>query len=267
MPVRFEHITSLQNPKIKLTNKLRSKRSRERENLFVIDELRDLQRAMAKGYAIVYLFYCPALGELEAGFFDALQAVTVYEVPPDIMEKVSYRDNPSAIVAVLEQKPALNRDDLDRIDSPHILGLVNLLKPGNIGALMRSADAAGFGTIFLIDTSIDVYNPNIIRSSTGTCFLNNAYTLTSDEALGFFRAHGYAVVSAHPDGVKNLYDARFGAKTALILGTEDEGLSAFWLENCDETVKIPMVGETADSLNVSVSGAVLMYEVLRQSLD
>lgn len=260
----FEKITSFQNPRLKLIKKLRDKKGRVQEQRFVVDEPRDLERALANGYTVDFVLYCPTLADRNV--VHTLSPEQIYEVSQDVMEKVSYRENPSALVAVLYTKPS--RDDLrlDEAASPSVLGLVNLQKPGNIGALLRTADAAGFKTILLIDTLLDLYNPNIIRSSTGACFLNNIYVVTSQQALEFFRQEQYQVIAAHLDGGHSLYELDFSERSAIILGTEDVGLPDIWANESDMLVKIPMEGELSDSLNVSVSGAVLMYEVLRQRL-
>lgn len=180
------------------------------------------------------------------------------------MEKVSYRENPTPIVAVMKQKPPLNLDHLRDAAGTQLLALVNLQKPGNIGALLRTADATGFKTILLVDTSLDIYNPNIIRSSTGACFLGNIYTLSTSQALTYFKEAGYAIIAAAVDGHVDLFDVDLRSKVVIALGTEDCGLDANWLQQADQRVRIPMVGQIADSLNVSVSGAIFMYEALRQ---
>lgn len=180
------------------------------------------------------------------------------------MRKTSYRENPAPFLAVMRQKPALGLDALRHRSDMLLLALVNLQKPGNIGALLRTADATGFSSIILIDTVLDIYNPNIIRSSTGACFLNNIYTLNTAQALTYFREFGYNIIAAAVDGDVELFDVDFQQKTVIVLGTEDEGLNEAWLQAADQRVCIPMRGTIADSLNVSVSGALFMYEALRQ---
>jgi TrmH family RNA methyltransferase len=237
-----------------------------------VDDTRDLIRALACGYRVDYALYCPALGAGEQTHLPTLPSQLVYEVTIEMLEKAGYRANPSPYVAVMHSKPPLTIRDLPIITMaatkqlPPILALVNLQKPGNIGALLRSADAAGFKRVFLIDTALDLYNPNIIRSSTGACFLENVYRLTTPQALDYFHREGYQVIAAHLGGNLSLYEVEFQQAVALVLGTEDVGLDTIWVEHSDALVKIPMVGSLSDSLNVSVSGAVLMYEVLRQHL-
>jgi TrmH family RNA methyltransferase len=167
-------------------------------------------------------------------------------------------------LAVLHQKPRIGAVLFDEISDSTVLTLVNLKKPGNIGALLRTADATGFKVIFLVDTALDLMNPNIIRSSTGACFLDNVYTASSEEALGFFTDRGYSVVSAIVEGDTSLFDAILHGNITIALGTEDRGLSEIWQKNADQRINIPMMGNLSDSLNVSVSGAVMMYEALRQ---
>ena len=223
--------------------------------------MRDLTRALACGYNIAHVFYCEELDMDDD--ISTIDHATIYEVPRDIMAKISYRSTPSSIVAVMH--PPQHQPPLSKIESSRVLGLVNLQKPGNIGALLRTADATGFKAILLIDTSLDLYNPNIIRSSTGAVFLNNIYTVTSQQALSFFNEKSYSIIGGIVDGNTPLPEVDFQRKSAILLGTEDVGLDDFWQTHCDVRVTIPMVGEISDSFNVSVSGAIFMYEALRQS--
>lgn len=263
----MEHISSFQNSKIKLANKLVSKRHREKNGLFLVDYARDLARALEHDYQVEFAFFCPELAtEDDETLLEQLVDFHVYEISSELMEKASYRQNPSGLVAILQQKQVLTVADAEKVQSKHILALVDLRKPGNIGALLRTADAAGFNMICLINSSLDIYNPNIIRASTGTVFLDNIYQMTAGEALNFFQRQNIAVVSTHLSGTKSLYDLDFNSqRTAIVLGTEDEGLDEIWVNHSDALVKIPMIGQVADSLNVSVSGAIFMYEALRQS--
>jgi RNA methyltransferase, TrmH family len=254
----MEQITSFQNPKIKQVKRLRDRRHREREARFVIDEVRDLERALDQGYRVDYALYCADLGPVTL-----LERVgMVYDVPRSVLEKVSYRQNPAPIVAVIEQ--ATPPDTINLAGGHPVLVLVGLTKPGNIGALLRTADAAGFKTILLVDTALDLYNPNIIRSSTGACFLHNIHTPTADEALRLLRENDYRLVAAAVDGNYDLFDADLSGRVAVVLGTEDQGLDAAWLAAAEQRIRIPMCGTLSDSLNVSVSGAIFMYEALRQ---
>jgi TrmH family RNA methyltransferase len=256
-----ETITSHQNPRVKQVRRLREKSAREAEQRFLIDSLRDLERALVCGYKVDYVLATPSRlrGELPE-----LNGAAVFHVSADILEKAAYRENPDGLVAVMTTPETKGAIALEAVPNAPILGLVDLKKPGNIGALLRTADAAGFQTIFLIDSSLDLYNPNVIRSSTGAVFLGNIFRLTADEARVFFRLRGFQVVGTHLEAAVDAYSLDYDQKTALLLGTEDIGLDDSWLPHCNEQVIIPMAGKLADSLNVSVAGAVLMYEVLRQ---
>lgn len=259
-------ITSPQNEKIKLASKLTEKRQREKTGLFRVDDARDLRRALACGYEIEFLLLCSALmTEDDVQLIEELGDPLAYEVDETLMQKASYRQNPGGIVAILRQKPTPDLSETTELSASHMLGMVQLTKPGNIGALLRTADAAGFRTIFLIDTPLDIYNPNIIRTSTGTCFLNNLYSLTTMEAIAYFQRNQIKLLAAHLAGDVNLFDYDFTAgQTAVLVGAEDTGLDDIWLQHCDALVTIPMQGQMVDSLNVSVSGAIIMYEALRQ---
>ncbi len=259
-----EKITSFQNPRLKLIKKLREKKDRERERRFVIDDGRDLERALACGYEVDFALVAPDLTTDAQALPAGVDEDQVYEVNREMLEKASYRTNPGALVAVMHAKPVPGVADLAQIAGQPILGLVNLQKPGNIGALLRTADAAGYPAVLLIDTVLDRYNPNLIRSSTGACFLDIVYAVSSAEARAFFREYDYQVLAAHLAGSRSLFETDIATRSAILLGTEDVGLDATWAEAADVLVRIPMPGKISDSLNVSVSGAVLMYEALRQ---
>ncbi|MFW5709246.1 MAG: TrmH family RNA methyltransferase [Chloroflexota bacterium] len=265
-----ERITSLQNARVKYVRKLREKRQRLRDRRFVIDDGRDFLRALEQGYQVDYAFYCETLDDAAQTGLKLLTAYnilhTVFQVTLEVMQKASYRDNPGPLVAVVHAPVAPLLDEIDTGEMDRVLILVNLLKPGNIGALMRTADAAGFRTIMLVDCDLDLYNPNLIRSSTGACFLKNVYQTTTDEVLAFLAGNDIDIMAAVVDGNATLFDVPLTPPIAFVMGTEDVGLDARWLDAAHHRVRIPMSGQISDSLNVSVSGAIFMYEVYRQSL-
>ncbi len=252
-------ITSEQNSKIKLVKRLRSKRGRVQAQRFLIDYERDLQRALACGYTVDYVLYCPEIaaaptwGEVES-----------YQVTPQLLNSISYRENPAGMVAILHSRPAKGLAHISSAAPNHIVVLVKLSVPGNVGALLRTADAAGIDAVILVDSALDLYNPNVIRSSTGACFRENVYRLGGGEALAYLREKRFRIVAAAVDGATSLFELEFRGETAIILGSEDLGLPHYWLKQADQLVRIPMAGGLTDSLNVSVSGAILMYERFRQ---
>jgi len=252
-------ITSEQNSRIKQVKRLRGKRGRAQAKRFLIDYERDLRRALRCGYAIDYLLHCP-----EIAAAPSLDGVEIHQVSPQLMKRISYRENPAGLVAILHSRPAKGLAELGASSLCHVAVLVNLSVPGNVGALLRSADAAGIEAVILVDCALDLYNPNIIRSSTGACFRGNVYQLSSYEAVRYLRQKGYQIVAAAVDGATSLFELDFGGRTAIVLGSEDQGLPEPWLAQADQLARIPMTGAVSDSLNVSVSGAILMYERYRQ---
>ena len=254
-------ITSEQNSKIKLVKRLRGKRGRINARRFLIDYERDLRRALDCGYAIDYLLHCPEIADVPP-----LPAVDIHQVTPQLLKAVSYRENPAGLVAVMHSRPDKGCAELDEAAFSQVLVLVKLSVPGNVGALMRTADAAGIDAVILVDSALDLYNPNVIRSSTGACFGANVFQLSSGDAVSALRQSGFQIVAAAVDGAANLFELDLRGKTAIVLGSEDRGLPETWLAQADQRVRIPMAGALSDSLNVSVSGAILMYERYRQQV-
>lgn len=253
-------ITSAQNSKIKLVNRLRGKRGRQQEGRFVIDYARDLRRALRLGYQIDFMLHCP-----ELALPPDLGDVEAHQVSAALLKRASYRENPDGMIAVVRGKRAKGTSDLREADIGRALVLVALQVPGNIGALLRTADAAGIDAVLLVDVALDLHNPNIIRSSTGACFRDSIYQLCSEEALTFLKGGGFRIAAADVGGQQSLYEVDFGEKTAIVLGTEDRGLPRDWVTAADDVLRVPMAGTISDSLNVSVCGALIMYELYRQT--
>ena len=255
-------ITSADNPRVKLVQRLRSKRARLAESRFLIDSQRDLARALAQGYAVDFVLHGPETSESLAlpSELDAPRA----EITPALLKRLSYRENPDGMIAVVhsqERRLLANCAD-SNIES--VLLLVDLRVPGNIGALARTADAAAIDAIVLVDCALDLYNPNIIRNSAGACFVDNVFQASSLEALDWIKSRGMSLFAADAAGETPLYGADFRGRCAIALGAEDAGLPAAWKEAAHRRVAIPMARAVSDSLNVSVSGALFMYEMLRQ---
>ena len=252
-------LASAQNSKIKLVNRLRSKRGREQASRFLIDYERDLQRALSCGYQVDFILHCPEIGEIALP-----EDVDAYQVVPQLMTRISYRENPSGIIAVMHSQATKGFAEIGQAPVNRALVLVDLRVPGNVGALLRTADAAGIDAVLLVDSALDIYNPNIIRSSTGACFIGDIFQLSSAEAISYLRRNGFQIVCADVSGLTSIYEFEFRSKSAIVLGAEDSGLSQFWIDQADCLVHIPMAGRLSDSLNVSVSGAVFLYELYRQ---
>lgn len=261
----YDRITSFQNPRVKLARQLQDKKARQREKRFVIDYSRDLERALQQGYQVDYVLVAPDLLPDDDKPLLARLHAPIFEVSSPILEKAGYRQHPTGLVAVVHQ-PLPRPLPVPSSQRPVLL-LVALEKPGNIGALLRTADATGVEITLLVDVALDRYNPNLIRASTGACFLPFVYETTTQDALTFCRQYGYNIVAAHLEGTRSLFELDLRQPVAVVLGTEDVGLPPVWRDACHTLMKIPMVGTLTDSLNVSVAGAVILYEAMRQQMQ
>ena len=249
-----ERITSGQNPKIKDLLLLESKsRERKARGLFVVEGRREYERACAAGFETVTLFVRE--GETEEGRAD-------FVVTPQLYEKIAWREGTEGIVAIMRTQERL-LEDLHLSASPLILVLESVEKPGNLGAVLRSADAAGVDAVIVCDPLTDLYNPNLIRASLGAAFSVQTAACSSEEAHTWLKRHGIAILTAQLQDSELYYQTDMTPPIALVFGTEDKGLSAFWRERADAHIRIPMAG-AMDSLNVSVSAAILAFEAVRQ---
>ncbi len=257
-------VTSPQNPRIKALARLKERRHREREGRCLVEGPREAQRAVAAGVPVELAVVWPeGLVPEEQALLEALVArgVPVLEVAEGPMRRVSYRENPGGLVLVA--RPSLPRLEALR-PPPHapVLVAVNLEKPGNLGAILRSADAAGAGAVVAVG-GVDLMNPNVIRSSTGVVFTLPTAAASSEAALDWVRARERRLVAATPHAEASYWEVDLTGAVAIAVGPEHAGLPPEWLEAADVRVRIPMCGR-ADSLNVSVSAALLLYEALRQ---
>ena len=252
-------ITSLKNPKIKDLLSL-SEKSRERRErgLFVVEGQREVARALAAGYEAETLFVC------EAYLSEPLVVAPdkVFPVSKEVYERIAYRGGTEGVVAVLRTRNQ-SLEALSLRENPLILVLESVEKPGNIGAVLRSADAAGVDAVLVCDPLTDLYNPNLIRASLGALFSVPTLCCTSQEAATWLKHHGIAILTAQLQDSELYFDTGMTRGTALVMGTEDRGLSPFWREQADAHIRIPMAG-MMDSLNVSVSAAILCFEAVRQ---
>ena len=252
-----EVISSAQNPKVKRLLALQKESSMRREcGLFVVEGQRELERCIAAGFEVEAVFVCPeisAVPEVDARIFELSRAV---------YEKVAYRGGTEGVIAEV-RVPVRRLEDLQLPENPLIVVLESVEKPGNLGAVLRSADAAGASAVLVCDPLTDLWNPNLIRSSTGACFTVPAVACTSAEAIAWLKSHGIAILTAQLQDSSLYYDCDFRSAVAIVMGTESTGLSQAWREAASAHIRIPMLG-VADSLNVSVSAAILLYEAVRQ---
>ncbi len=258
-----EKITSLQNPRIKEVVRLRERRAREETGLFIIEGYRELKRAVDAGRKVSAIFYCPELflGENETALLEKSRAELLL-CSPEAFAKISYRDRPDGLLGVAPQSH-LSLSDLPSFKNPFLVIAESIEKPGNLGTILRSSDAAGADAVIVCDKTTDIHNPNVVRSSVGTLFTQPVIEAGSEETLRFLKKNGIQIVAATPDATLEYTKADFSGPVAIAVGTEQLGLSAAWMKEADCQVRIPMFG-VADSLNVASATTLLLYEVVRQ---
>lgn len=257
-----EKITSARNPRIKELILLRSKSRERRERaLFLVEGEREVIRAIESGFMPLSIFYSPAY--IDRPKIPQVAAnVELFEVPANIYDKIAYRGGTEGIIAVMQVKQH-QLDEISLSDNPLIIVLESLEKPGNLGAILRTADACGADCVLVCDPLADIFNPNVIRASTGAFFSVNSVCCTSEEALRWLKRSNISILTTQLQDSSPYYDSDMRGAVAIVFGREDEGLSDFWKEHSDEKIRIPMAG-ICDSLNVSVSAAVICFEALRQ---
>ncbi|MBE6224258.1 MAG: RNA methyltransferase [Bacteroidales bacterium] len=268
--MKIFEIASAQNPKIKEVALLLEKsRERRKEGLFVVEGLREIRACLRNGYKVRSVFYnaCILAAEEIVKMFPAgVDAdVALFSLSEAAYSKIAYRENTEGVVAVVEQKRLQLGDVVfgRRWSKPLVLVVESVEKPGNLGALLRTADACGVDAVLVCDPLTDLYNPNLIRSSLGGIFTNQVVACSNEEALGWLRANSINIFTAQLQDSQWYYNTDMVSPTAIVMGTESTGLTDFWREASNAKIKIPMLGEL-DSLNVSVSAAVLCYEAVRQ---
>lgn len=287
--MRIETITSAQNRKVKeLLTLVEKSKERSAAGLFVVEGQRELGHCLDAGFIPETLFICGevmavqnnAVNGAKTGHLteniegkDGLDALIakaealnprlgVVQIPAFLYEKVAYRGSTEGIIAEVHSVPS-SLEDLRLGERPLVMVLESVEKPGNLGAVLRSADAAGADAVIVCDPLTDIWNPNLIRSSVGAVFSVPVAVCTSADAIAFLKKRGIRILTAQLQDSEWYYDTDMTGATALVMGTESTGLTQAWRDSADAHIKIPMLGRL-DSLNVSVSAAVLLYEAVRQ---
>lgn len=287
--MRIETITSAQNRKVKeLLTLVEKSKARSADGLFVVEGQRELGHCLDAGFIPETLFICGevmavqnnAVNGAKTGHLaeniegkDGLDALIakaealnprlgVVQIPAFLYEKVAYRGSTEGIIAEVHSVPR-SLEDLRLGERPLVMVLESVEKPGNLGAVLRSADAAGADAVIVCDPLTDIWNPNLIRSSVGAVFSVPVAVCTSADAIAFLKKRGIRILTAQLQDSEWYYDTDMTGATALVMGTESTGLTQAWRDSADAHIKIPMLGRL-DSLNVSVSAAVLLYEGVRQ---
>lgn len=262
-------ITSPANPSVKQVVKLRRRSHRDDQASMLIEGFREISRALDNAHPLESLFYCEERfqGDNNVALLEraAAAGATLVSCAPAAFDKMAYRDRPDGLLALA---PPVRRTlpDIPLRDCPFLVVAEAIEKPGNLGTILRSADAANVDAVVVCDRCTDINNPNVVRASVGTLFTLPVVETSSEEALAWLRHHGVQTVAATPHASTLYVEADFSRPTAIIVGAEQYGLSTQWMNHADINVRIPMLGQ-ADSLNVASATTLLLYEVVRQRMS
>ncbi len=255
-------ITSTQNPKIKSLLALEKPRERRKQQLFVIEGKKEIHMAVEAGYRIGNLFFCDEMVSVDDLRGLNLDDKLVIPVSKEVYNKIAVRENSGGLIAVAEMK-TLRLDDINLSKNPLVLVLESVEKPGNLGAILRTADAAGVDAVICCDPLTDFYNPNVIRSSLGCVFTNSIASASSQETIDWLQKNKIRIYCTYLQASVPYTETDFKQPCALVMGTEATGLSDVWIKNSDVNIIIPMYGKI-DSMNVSTATAVVVFEARRQ---
>jgi TrmH family RNA methyltransferase len=257
-------ITSTQNPLIKNLLLLQEKpRARREQNLLIIEGVREVSLAVAAGFELTTLFYTPSiLNETDQKILTAINVAGRIEISGEVFARIAYREGSGGVIALARPR-RLTLSDLKFGPDPLILVLETVEKPGNLGALLRTADAANLDAVIVCDPQTDIYNPNAVRSSVGCIFTMPVVTATSQETIDWCREKKIRTFGTALTATKFYHETDLKQPAAIIMGSEAYGLSRTWLDQADELIKIPMMGKI-DSMNVSASAAIVVFEAKRQ---
>ena len=256
-----EYITSSANPKFKRLIALLQKSSERRESaLFTVEGVREISHCIEAGYKPDCIFFCPDIVSEET-----LPQCRHFALSAGLYAKAAYREGTEGAIGVFQaiEHPL---SSLHLKDNPMIAVLESVEKPGNLGAVLRTCDAAGADALIICDPRTDLYNPNLIRASIGAVFTVPTAVCTTAQAISFLKSKGIRILTAQLQDSSLYYDCPMTKGTAIVMGTEATGLSDKWRQAADAHIRIPMLGKL-DSLNVSVSAAILLYEAVRQRND
>lgn len=263
------HLTSLQNPQVKEVIHLRERQERDRTGLFLIEGYREILRACDAGWKIDSLMTCADLflGSNEHALINRLasQGTHIITCSDKVFHKISYRDRPDGLLAIAPQKK-MTLEDLEKGkkgQAPFYVIAESIEKPGNLGTILRSSDAAGVSGLIVCDRCTDIFNPNVVRASVGTLFTVPTIEAKGEETLQWLKKKGIAILAATPAAKHEFTQVDLTQPLAIAVGTEQLGLSDTWMKEADLQVRIPMHG-VADSLNVAMATTLLLYEVVRQ---
>lgn len=255
-------ITSLKNPRLKILASLDKSKERRELGLFVIEGIREISLAQQSGFELETFYICPEIFKQDKNYPINLAGKDVLHLPSAIFSKVAYRENTGGIIALAKVKSTALKQ-LEPIENGLYLILEKVEKPGNIGAMLRTADAAGVNGVIVCDPATDFFNPNVVRSSVGCLFTVPIASATNEEVLEWMKKNKIKSFAAALTARKFYDQADYKMASAILMGSESDGLSDFWLRFASEQILIPMRGKI-DSMNVSNAAAILIFEALRQ---
>ena len=255
-------ITSTRNPRIKSLINLQKPKERKARGLFIIEGYRELIQAVHAGYEVMEMYYCPEIAGNKLSEFPQSNFSEVFEIDKKVYEHLAYRDSTEGFVAVAKMRHH-EIQDIILPSEPLILILETIEKPGNLGAVLRTADAANIDAVILCDNRTDLYNPNVVRSSLGCIFTRQIALLDSGSTIKWLKEKKIQIIVSSLQAEHYYHTTGFTSPSAIIMGSESNGISDQWIDAADKIVKIPMYGRV-DSMNVSVSAAIFIYEAIRQ---
>ena len=259
----MKQITSIQNPFVKNLVVLQDKaKARKQSGRFIIEGHREIELAIIGGYEIETLLFCTELSGKSENLKIEIAEHLKIEISKEIYQKLAYRDTTEGIIAIAKSK-SLQLSDLKLSKNPLILVAEGLEKPGNLGALLRTADAANIDAVIIANPKSDMYNPNIVRSSVGCLFTRQIAVATSEEAIAYLKENNINIYCATLQDSTTYHSQNYNEPTALVVGTEATGITEVWRKNATKNIIIPMQG-SIDSMNVSVAAAILLFEAKRQ---
>lgn len=259
----MKQITSIQNPFIKSLIQLQEKaKARKQSRTFLIEGKREIELAIKGDYELETILFLPELISQDQIAAFSIHSFDLIEINKEVYKKLAYRDTTEGILAVARTK-SLTLTDLILPKNPLILVMESIEKPGNIGAMLRTCDAANIDAVIIANPKTDLYNPNIVRSSVGCLFTNQIATGSTEEVIQYLKNKSIAIFSATLQNSNAYYQENYTNPTALVVGTEATGLTQAWRDHSKQNILIPMQGEI-DSMNVSVASAILLFEAKRQ---
>ena len=258
----MKKINSVTNPIIKAAVRLRKAGERQERGLIMIDGAREIELAVRSGCQLETLFYCPDLASVAIGKLFGVAEGKIIELTAEVFSKICYKENPDGFLAIAP-RPTHALADIKLSQKPLVIILERVEKPGNLGAILRTAYAAQVDAVIINDSQTDIYNPNVIRASEGYVFSEPTVSASFAATIGWLKKNKIKISGAATGGHKLYTAADWRGPVAIVLGSEADGLSPAWLAAADELVRIPMASGM-DSLNVSVAAAIIAFEAVRQ---